>query len=73
MKLYIYVTKFDKYVVISDTNFISSYYGSTINEAVDKYLKSSRCISQDIYWLDFVTKNKPILEIDSEIHPEYFI
>lgn len=73
MKLYIYITKFDKYVVISDTNFISSYYGSTINEAVDIYLKSSRCISQDIYWLDFVIKNKPILEIDSEINPEYFI
>ncbi|MGD8306178.1 MAG: hypothetical protein PVF17_05960 [Ignavibacteria bacterium] len=72
MKLYIYKDD-DIYIVISSTHFISAYYGLTIDEAIDKYFKSSWDMSQNGHWLSFITKNKPILVIDSETHPEYFI
>ena len=74
MKLYVYKYNSD-YVVISDNNFIAGSFGLTINNAINMYFKSSWNIttSSDGYWLNFTAKNKPILEIDSEINPEYFI
>ena len=74
MKLYVYEYKSYYYIVISDNNTIGKRYGSNINEAVNEYFKESQNISPyNDHWIKFMSKNKPVLEIDSEINPEYFI
>ena len=73
MKLYIYEYKKNWYVTISDNNTIGKRLGSNINMAINEYFKESWDMTTDVYWANFIAKNKPVLVIDSETHPEYFI
>ena len=73
MKLYVYKINYRSYVTISDSNSIGGNFSLTINEAINEYFKNSWNMSQDDYWSTFIAKNKPVLVIDSEINPEYFI